>query len=102
VSKLPVWIGVAILKLHQSNPKKKDGFIGAFVAVACSSEDVAAAVRLLYSEFEENGYELVGFENFQLTDSLERELTENEKSLVNATDTYPAQFLDLHLHKSDA
>lgn len=97
-----VWLGMAILGLKESNIKKRQGFVGAFAAVACAALDVAEATRLISCEFDENGYELLGFESLMPAQMLERELTDYEAVLVESAASYPVQFKDVHLHKGDA
>ena len=96
-----VWVGLAVLRLSLTNKKRVEGFTGAFAGVACLANDVAEAVDSLAKEFNEHGYELIGFENFLPVSVLERELTPYEEGLVEAATSYPVQFKDLHLHKGD-
>lgn len=93
---------MAVLRLSQSNSKRNDGFTGAFAGIACFAKDVVEATTLISKEFQENGYELLGFESFLPANMLDRELTDYEQELVNATSTYPVQFKDVHLHKPDS
>lgn len=93
---------MAVLRLSQSNAKRNEGFTGAFAGIACLAKDLVEAVTLISSELDENGYELLGFESFLPTYTLDRELTNYERELVNATSSYPVQFKDIHLHKPDA
>lgn len=93
---------MAVLRLSESNAKRNEGFAGAFAGIACLAKDVVEATTLISSELDENGYELLGFESFLPANMLDRELTDYEEELVNATSSYPVQFKDVHLHKPDA
>jgi hypothetical protein len=96
-----VWVGMASLRLASANPKRRDGFAGAFAGFACRASNIAEAANLLLREFDECGYELVGFEHMILLQLLDRDLTPYEKGLVQAVESYPVQFRDVHLHKGD-
>lgn len=93
---------MAVLRLSQSNTKRSEGFTGAYAGIACSAKNAVEAAALISNEFAENGYELLGFESFLPADMLDRELTDYEEELVMATNSYPVQFKDVHLHKPDA
>lgn len=93
---------MAVLRLIQSNIKRREGFTGAYAGIACSARNAVEAAALISKEFDENGYELLGFESFLPADMLGRELTDYEEELVMATDSYPVQFKNVHLHKADA
>lgn len=93
---------MAVLRLSQSNAKRSEGFTGAYAGVACSAKDAVEAATLISEEFDESGYELLGFESFLPADILGRELTDYEEELVMATNSYPVQFKNVHLHKPDA
>jgi len=96
-----VWVGMANLQLASTNPKRSEGFTGAFAGFACRAANIVEAVELLQREFEESGYVLVGIRHMLLTHMLDRQLTTYEAELVKAVDTYPVQFMDVHLHKGD-
>jgi hypothetical protein len=96
-----VWFGLATLLLVNSNPKRSEGFIGAFAGFACRAANIAEAVEALRREFEESGYVLVGVKHMLPMHMLDRQLTGYEAELLEAIDGYPVQFKDVHLHKGD-
>jgi hypothetical protein len=96
-----VWLGTATLLLGSENPKRLEGFIGAFSSFACSAGNIVEAMKALHREFEESGYILVGVENMVPVHMLDRQLTAYETELVEATSQYPVQFKNVHLHKGD-
>jgi hypothetical protein len=95
------WIGTATLLLSDANPKRSDGFVGAFAGFACIAEDIAAAVVAVCREFQEAGYVVIGLEHMLPVDRLDRDLTSYEKELLQAAEEYPVQFRDVHAHKGD-
>jgi hypothetical protein len=97
-----VWVGTAVLVPTPENQVRADNYIGAYAGVACRATTIAKAVQLMASEFYENGYALLGFESLLPVGSLDRELTDYERALAEATAVYPVQFRDVHLHKGDA
>lgn len=97
-----VWVGTAVLVPTPENQARADNYIGAYAGVACRATTIANAVQLIASEFLENGYALLGFETLLPVGSLDREMTDYENELVEATAVYPVQFRDVHLHKGDA
>jgi hypothetical protein len=96
-----VWLGVAVLALSDANPKREEGFVGAYAGFASKAATIWEAVAALAREFDENGFYLLGFENMLPAECLDRELTTYERELLRATEEYPVQFKDVHLHKSD-
>lgn len=96
-----VWLGMANLQLASANPKRSEGFIGAFAGFACKATNIAEAIESLRRELEESGYILVGIEHMLPMQMLDRQLTAHEAALVEAIDKYPVQFKDVHLHKGD-
>lgn len=96
-----VWVGTATLLLASANPKRAEGFVGAFSGFACSAENIADAIKALHREFDESGYILVGVESMLPVHMLDRQLTDYETELVEATSQYPVQFKNVHLHKGD-
>lgn len=98
---MSVWIGVAVLGLSDENPKRAEGFVGAFAGFASSASTIPDAVAALAEEFGESHYVLLGFEYMLPAERLDRELTAYESELVTATEQYPVQFKDVHLHKGD-
>ena len=98
---LDVWIGMANLQLSSANPKRTEGFTGAFAGFACKAANIAEAIESLRREFEESGYVVVGIEHMLPLQLLDRQLTAYEAGLVEAIDSYPVQFKDVHLHKGD-
>ncbi len=96
-----VWLGIATLLLASTNPKRSEGFIGAFAGFACRAENFADAVRALYQEFEESGYVVVGIKHMLPMHMLDRQLTAYEAELLERIEEYPVQFKDVHLHKGD-
>jgi hypothetical protein len=93
---------MANLQLTSANPKRAEGFTGAFASFACKASNIVEAVDALCKEFEESGYVLVGIEHMLPVESLNRQLTTYESVLVAAVATYPIQFRDVHLHKGDS
>lgn len=98
---LDIWLGMANLRLTSTNPKRAEGFTGAFAGFACKASNIVEAVDALCKELEEAGYVLVGIEHMLPVQWLGRQLTTYEAVLVAAVATYPVQFRDVHLHKSD-
>lgn len=96
-----VWLGMATLVLASANPKRSEGFIGAFAGFACRAANIAEAVEALRREFEESGYILIGIKHMLPMHMLDRQLTIYETKLLEAIDDYPVQFKDVHLHKGD-
>jgi hypothetical protein len=96
-----IWIGTATLLLADTNPKRAEGFVGAFAGFACSAENIVEAMKSLCREFEESGYVLIGVESMLPVHMLDRQLTDYETELVEATNQYPVQFKNVHLHKGD-
>lgn len=96
-----VWIGVAVLALSDANPKRAEGFVGAFAGFASRAATISEAVDGLDEEFGEAGYVLLGFEHILPVERLDRELTAYESELLGATEVYPVQFKDVHLHKGN-
>jgi len=97
-----IYTALAILSPDPDNPARKEGYIGAFAACMCEADCLSDAVRLIESEFNENGYGLIGFEYIADTRSLDRELTPDEQELVSLLQNYRVQFKNIHLHKADA
>jgi hypothetical protein len=96
-----VWLGMATLLLASTNPKRSEGFIGAFAGFACRAENIAEAVEVLHQEFEESGYVLVGIKHMLPMHMLDQQLTAYEAELLEGIKDYPVQFKDVHLHKGD-
>jgi hypothetical protein len=96
-----VWIGVAVLALSDANPKRAEGFVGAFAGFASCAATVSEAVAILDQEFREAGYVLLGVDYMLPVERLDRELTAYECELLRAAEEYPVQFKDVHLHKGD-
>lgn len=97
-----VWTGCAVLLLADSNPKRAEGFIGAFCNFACAATDLVQVIDLLYRELDESGYVVVGLKDTLMIQMLDRPLTDYEEELIEATREYPVQFKNVHLHKGDA
>lgn len=98
--KSEIWIGTVLLSPLPDGKKKE--YIGAYASVACCADSFNKAVELIIAEFYENRYEVIGFENFMPMTMLERELTDYEKTLVDATSAYPVQFKNVHLFKGNS
>lgn len=97
-----VWLGLATMLLASTNPKRSEGFIGAFAGFACRAENIVKAVMMLHQEFEESGYVLVGIKHMLPIHMFDRQLTTYEAELLEGIKDYPVQFKDVHLHKVDA
>lgn len=97
-----VWLGCAVLSLAETNPQRAKGNIGAYAGFACRGQNIHEALKALYLEFEESGYLVMGLENMNALDMMDRPLTEHESHLVEALSSYPVQFKNVHLHKGDA
>jgi hypothetical protein len=96
-----VWLGNAVLTLAQANPRRAEGYVGAFAGFACTAGSIYEAMKALYSEFAESGYCLVGVESMTPVHMVDRPLTKHESDLIEAIGTYPVQFRNVHLHKGD-
>ncbi|MBI1210551.1 MAG: hypothetical protein GC190_03740 [Alphaproteobacteria bacterium] len=95
-----IWIGLATLVLAGEHPARNDGFAGGFAGFAVAANRIATAVANLVNEFGEHGYLVVGLEGMLPVSMLDREMTEHEAALVEATKSYPVQFKNVHLHPS--
>jgi hypothetical protein len=87
--------------LVSTNPKRSEGFIGAFAGFASRAANIVAAIEALSREFEESGYVLVGVEHMLPVHMHDRQLTSYETELIDSIDKYPVQFKNVHLHKGD-
>jgi hypothetical protein len=96
-----VWVGTATLVVSGTNPKRADGFIGAYAGFASKAKDVSGAINQLAREFEESGYVLIGLENLLPIHMLSRQLTAHEEDFLKEIHKYPVQFKNVHLHKGD-
>jgi hypothetical protein len=96
-----IWTGIAVLIVKDGHPSREEGYLGAYAAVACEAASLSEAVRGLQLEFEDQGLALVGVENLLPTHMRDRRLTKEEEQLVEALDSYPVQFRDVHFHKGD-
>ena len=92
---------MATLLLSDENPKRSEGFVGAYAGFACRARNISDAVIALSREFGEAGYIVVGLEHVIPVERLDRGLTPYERELLEATGEYPVQFKDVHLHKGD-
>jgi hypothetical protein len=92
---------MANLQLAGANPKRSEGFTAAFAGFACKASNIAEAIELLRREFEESAYVLAGVEHMLPMQLLDRPLTTYEVELVEATEKYPVQIRDVHLHKGN-
>lgn len=99
---MEIWVGMATLVLLPTNVKRSEGFVGAYAGFAVRSATLADAVAALSKEFEESGFVVMGIDAMMPVAMLDRPLTEHEQMLVEASETYPVQFKNVHLHKGDA
>ena len=95
------WTGLAILSVGTGHVSRSEGYIGAFAAVACEADDLVKAVVSLSNELLEHDLILVGLESFVDITMLDRDLTSNERRLIENLNDYPVQFDKVHLHKGD-
>ena len=97
-----VWTGNGFCSVASDRPEYRNGARGAYVVVACTTESIRSAAKLIEAELTESGLILRGFEYLMDIVYLDRQLSDYEEILVSRLDSYPVQFEDVHFFRTDS
>ena len=102
VTETSVFYGQAFCSVLAENPEHKSGMRGAFVPICVEAADYSNAVQLLEKELLEIHLQLQGLEEFYNERYFEGVPSAEMSALIDALQSYPVQYSNVHYFPPDA